>query len=134
MAQQSDSRLSFIKFARVVVYLVYAYLLIATVTLIFGFSLLLLGANQNSSFVEFVYDLSLQFLQPFRGMFPVTQISDRSYFSASGLFAIIFYSLFAMLVHTLINWLTLKEEQHAEELRRLRADSVRRASATSTRK
>lgn len=120
MQKESDSKLGFIKFARALVYIVYAYLMIAVVTLIFGFTLLLLGASQSSSFVQFVYDLSLQFLQPFRGMFPVTQITDSSYFSASGLFAIIFYSLFAMGIHSLINWLTLKELQHEEELREYR--------------
>lgn len=136
MQKESDSKLGFIKFARVLVYIVYAYLMIAVVTLIFGFTLLLLGASQSSSFVQFVYDLSLQFLQPFRGMFPVTQITDSSYFSASGLFAIIFYSLFAMGIHSLINWLTLKELKHEEELReyRIRQEKLSAKNNTTTAK
>lgn len=112
----SDPRLSMIKFARVLVYLVYAYLLVAVTFLITGFLLLLLGASQSSSFVDFVYRIAAQFLQPFRGMFPPHQITDNAYFSAAGLFAIIMYGLFAVAIHSLIGYITLKQTQHQNEL------------------
>lgn len=116
MDKPSDSTLIFIKVARGLTYLVYAYVVIAVVTLIFGFTLLLLGANPTTPFVEFVYNLSAQFLQPFRGMFPPKQITDTSYFSAAGLFAIIFYGIFATAVHSFIDWITYKQTLRQDEL------------------
>lgn len=116
MAKSSDGKLSFIKIARAVTYLVYAYTLVAIVFLVLGFILLLLGANADVAFVHFVYRIAAEFLQPFRGIFPVHQISDNSYFSAAGLFAIVMYSLFAVALHALINYITLKEVNHEKEL------------------
>lgn len=116
MDKPSDSTLIFIKVARGLTYLVYAYVVIAVVTLIFGFTLLLLGANPTTPFVEFVYNLSVQFLQPFRGMFPPKQITDTSYFSAAGLFAIICYGIFATAVHSFIDWITYKQTLRQDEL------------------
>lgn len=135
MEKPSDSKLTFLKISRVLVYIVYAYVLIAVITLIFGFVLLLLGASTTAPFVDFVYNLSAQFLQPFRGMFPAKQITDKSYFSAAGLFAIIFYGIFAMAVHSLINWLTVKELNHQQDLidlerrRQLQAKAAQRPVA-----
>jgi uncharacterized protein YggT (Ycf19 family) len=117
MAQQpTDGILSFIKVARALTYLVYAFAVIAIVFLVLGFVLLLFGANTDTAFVRFVYHIAAEFLQPFRGIFPPKQITDTSYFSASGLFAILMYSFFAAAVHSLINYITLKEVQHENQL------------------
>ena len=128
MAKPTDSKLNVIKFARVITYLVYAYFLIATVFLILGFFLLLFGANPDTSFVKFVYHFAAEFLAPFRGIFPTHQISDRSYFSAAGLFAIIMYGIGAMAIHALINYITLKEVAHQNELQ----DAVKRRDEYQT--
>lgn len=121
MDKPKDGKLAFIKVARVMTYLVYAYAIIATVFLVLGFFLLLLGASTDSSFVRFVYHISAKFLEPFRGIFPGQQISDRSYFSAAGLFAIIIYGLGAMAIHAFINYLTYKMQMHQAELEEYRA-------------
>lgn len=113
----SDSKLSFIKIARGLTWLVYGFVVIAIVFLVLGFILLLFGANQDVAFVRFVYNIAAEFLQPFRGIFPPHQISDTSYFSAAGLFAIIMYSFFAMALHALINYITMKEFKHEQELK-----------------
>lgn len=127
MQKPSDSKLNLLKFARILVYFVYAYLVIAVSFLITGFFLLLLGASQSASFVDFVYRIAAEFLQPFRGMFPPHQITDNAYFSAAGLFAIIMYGLFAVAVHSLISWLTLKQAQHQEELIQIAREEERQA-------
>lgn len=129
MDKPKDGKLTFIKVARVLTYLVYAYAIIATVFLVLGFFLLLLGASTSSSFVQFVYHIAARFLEPFRGIFPGHQLSDRSYFSAAGLFAIIIYGLAAMAIHAFINYLTYKEVKHQTELQELqtqRTSAVRR--------
>jgi uncharacterized protein YggT (Ycf19 family) len=118
-SQTSNSTLSFIKLTRGLVWLVYAYTVIAIVFLVLGFVLLLLGANADVPFVHFVYRIAAEFLQPFRGIFPPHQISDRSYFSAAGLFAIVMYSFFSVALHSLISYLTLKQAQYDKELERL---------------
>lgn len=97
-------------------YLVYAYVIIATVFLVLGFFLLLLGANPATDFVSFVYRIAAHFLEPFRGIFPSHQLSDSSYFSSAGLFAIIIYGIGAMAIHAFINYLTYKMQKHQLEL------------------
>jgi uncharacterized protein YggT (Ycf19 family) len=116
MEKPSDSKLMFIKFAKVLTYLVYAYAIIAIVFLVLGFVLLLFGANQATPFVKFVYNIAAEFLQPFRDIFPGKPISDRGYFSAAGLFAIIIYSITAMAIHSLITFISLKQVKHQKEL------------------
>lgn len=119
--QPSDGTLVSIKIFRGISYVVYAYALIASVFLGIGFVLLLLGANANVPFVEFVYKVAAEFLQPFRGIFPVHQISETGYFSASALFAIMMYLIFAALLQSLISYLTLKMAKHEAELQELQS-------------
>ena len=42
-----------------------------------------------------MYQAADRIMEPFRGLFPTTQITDRAVFNASLLFAIIVYSAFA---------------------------------------
>jgi len=114
--QVSDGTLVSIKIFRGISYVVYAYALIASIFLGIGFVLLLLGANTDVPFVEFVYKVAAEFLQPFRGIFPLHQISETGYFSASALFAIMMYLIFASLLQTLISYLTVKMVKHEKEL------------------
>lgn len=116
MAQPSEGALSFIKVARGLTYLVYAYVIIAIAFLILGFLMLLLGANPQADFTQFIYRIAAEFLQPFRGIFPTKQITETSYFSAAGLFAIVMYSFFAAGIHALISWITAKQMNYENEL------------------
>jgi uncharacterized protein YggT (Ycf19 family) len=119
--QPSDGTLVSIKIFRGVSYVVYAYALIASVFLGLGFVLLLFSANSSVPFVEFVYKVAAEFLQPFRGIFPVHQISETGYFSASALFAIMMYMILATAVQSLISYLTLKMTKHEVELQELQS-------------
>lgn len=119
--QPSDGTLVSIKIFRGISYVVYAYALIASIFLGVGFVLLLFGANTNVPFVEFVYKVAAEFLQPFRGIFPVHQISETSYFSTSALFAIMMYLIFAAALQSLISYLTVKMVKHEQELQELQS-------------
>lgn len=112
----TDTQLIFTKVARVLTYLVYAYALVAVVFLSLGFLMLLFGANSSAPFSKFVYDVAQSFMAPFRGIFPLRQVSDTGYFSASALFAIIIYFLAAMALHALITYITAKIIKHETEL------------------
>lgn len=108
----NPTTLNIIKASRIITYLAYGYAMLASVFLTFGFFLLLFGANQSTPFVQFVYKGAAEFLAPFRGIFPLHQISETGYFSPSALFAVIVYLTFAVAVHSLISYLTAKIEQN----------------------
>jgi uncharacterized protein YggT (Ycf19 family) len=108
MEKPKDSKLLYIKFAKLLTLLIYLFFIVATLFLIIGFFLLLFGANPDTPFVKFVYHFAALFLQPFRGIFPGHQISDRSYFSGAALFAITMYGIGALGLNSLITYITLK--------------------------
>ncbi len=115
----NDTKLLFLKTARVLTYIVYAFMLVAVVFLSVGFFLLLFGANPNVGFTQFVYKVSAEFLQPFRGIFPAHQVGETGYFSTSALFAIIIYILLALGINSLITYITAKMLLHQKELEKL---------------
>ena len=117
--KNSNSKTLFLKTSKVLTYIVYAYMVLAVVFLSLGFILLLFGANQTVPFTEFVYKVAAEFLQPFRGIFPLKEIGETGYFSASALFAIVVYMLLALAVNTLITYITSKMIKHQQELDRL---------------
>ncbi|HEY6777613.1 MAG TPA: hypothetical protein VI122_13990, partial [Thermoleophilaceae bacterium] len=74
--------------------------------LLFGFFLLLFGANPDAAFAEFVYRTLTRVMAPFRGLFEPLRLDGRSVLDVSILFAMIVYGLAALLLHALIDWLT----------------------------
>jgi hypothetical protein len=48
-------------------------------------------------------------------------VSETSYFNASALFAIVMYLIFAVLVHALLSWLTVKKAKHQQQLAEIEA-------------
>ncbi len=117
--KNSDSKSLFLKVSKALTYVVYGYMILAVVFLSLGFILLLFGANQSVPFTEFVYKVAAEFLQPFRGIFPVREVGETGYFSASALFAIVVYMLLALSVNSLITYITSKMIKHQAELDRL---------------
>jgi uncharacterized protein YggT (Ycf19 family) len=72
------------RFARAVTYLVYAFVLVALVILLFGFFLLLFGANPHAPFAEWVYRSLTRVMAPFRGLFERSHsTADRSWMRRS---------------------------------------------------
>jgi len=57
------------------------------------FVLLLLGANQGSAFVDFIYGVSGVFVAPFYGMFNNTPTFGASVLDVSSIVAIVIYAL-----------------------------------------
>lgn len=114
--ETKDSRVMFYKGTRALTYFVYGYALVACSFLGLGFFLLLFGANSTTPFVKFVYETAQVFLAPFRGIFPLRQVSETGYFSPSALFAIMMYLLLALGMNTLINYITIKMLRYQDEL------------------
>jgi uncharacterized protein YggT (Ycf19 family) len=97
-----------LKVARWAVMFVYAIALIAIVILTIAFFLKLFGASTTAPFTEWVYRSSDRFMQPFRGIFPSVEVSDKSVLDVSLLFGMLMYTLFALAVHALVEWLDRK--------------------------
>jgi hypothetical protein len=123
---QTSTRVSVLKVAKIMVGFVYAVLLVYLVILTLAFFLRLFGANPAADFTDWVYTAAARIMEPFRGIFPTVQVTDRAVFDASLLFAMIMYALFALAVHALINWLASRIARFREEEER---DSAR---ATTT--
>jgi len=117
---------------RAVVWLVYAFAIVAIVIAAIAFFLKLFGANPNAGFAQWIYRSAARVTAPFRGLFPSQPITDDAFLDVSLLFAILMYAIFALLVAEAVNWLERKrdasvrrdryEEQEAEA-RRLEAEA-----------
>ena len=94
------------RIARGVTYLVYAYTIIVLVILVLGFFLLLFGANPDVAFTEWAYRNLDRVMAPFRGIFEDVQLTGDSVLDTSVIFAMIVYSIVALFLHALIDWLT----------------------------
>jgi uncharacterized protein YggT (Ycf19 family) len=101
-----NGRLTVGKIARVLLWLVYAWLIVNLVLLLLAFTLQLLGANPTAAFVDWVYRSVERTMAPFRGMFEPVVLSDQSVLDTSLLFAAIIYSLAALFLRSAIDWVT----------------------------
>jgi uncharacterized protein YggT (Ycf19 family) len=117
------------KFAKVLVWLVYAYFMIAVIILVLAFFLLLFNASTDASFTQWVYRSTDRVLEPFRGIFPSATADNGSVIDFAVLFAIIVYGILAMLVHGAINWIDRKiaEERAKTRYVSAQAEADRRA-------
>lgn len=110
-------RRGFLIVARVLTFIVYAWVLVVEAVLIMGFFLLLFGANPSSDFVEWVYRSLDRAMEPFRGIFTPIQLGTtagnqvESVFETSVLFAMIVYGFVALAVGAVVDWLGRRLER-----------------------
>src|SRR5689334_21861101 len=103
-----DAPITIGRIARVLTYLVYAFVLISLVNLVLGFFLLLFGANPDAPFSEWAYRSLDRVMAPFRGIFESVQLNGESVLDTSVLFAMIVYGIVGIALSALIHWLTEK--------------------------
>jgi hypothetical protein len=104
----SEAGLTIVRGARVLTYLVYAFVLFALVMLVLGFFLLLFGANPDAGFAQWVYRSLDRVMAPFRGLFKPVDLSGNSVLDPSIVFAMIVYGIVGLALSALIDWLTEK--------------------------
>ncbi|HET8930329.1 MAG TPA: YggT family protein [Acidimicrobiales bacterium] len=127
----ADPTVTGLRFAKVLVWLVYAYFIVALVILVLMFFLQLFNASTAAEFTQWVYRSGDRVLQPFRGIFPTHEVNDQgSVIDFAVLFAIIVYGILALATHTLVDWLDTKALQRKQELRDARRSSLARADTT----
>ena len=94
------------RIARALTYLVYGFVVVALVLLLFGFFLEIFGANPDAPFAEWLYRGLRRVMAPFRGLFEPIRLDGRSVLDVSILFAMVVYSVVALGLHALIEWLS----------------------------
>lgn len=107
--------------ARAVSYVAYAWVVVSLIILAFGFFLLLFGANADAPFTQWVYRHLADVMKPFRGIFPRATSPTGSTLDVSVLFAMFVYSLIALGVRSVIDWLSYRRER---ALRRIERDRL----------
>src|SRR3954464_5642240 len=93
-----------LKVGRVLVFVVYAIVVIDVVLLLMSFFLMLFGASTDAPFTQWVYRSSARAMEPFRGIFPTHTLSETSVLDTSVLFAAMIYSFLALGLHILYEW------------------------------
>ena len=114
---EDSSETKALRFAKVLVWLVYAYFLITVIILTLAFFLQLFNASSDAAFTEWVYRSAQRAMEPFRGIFPSATADNGSVIDFAVLFAIIVYGIIAMLVHSGIEWIDRKIMQNRADAR-----------------
>jgi len=83
--------------------------LIVGVSLMFRFVLKLLGANEDSAFVNFVYENTLPLLSPFLLAFPSPSVNGKFVLEFTTLFAIFVYAFVSYLVQEVLDFISSKK-------------------------
>ena len=104
--------------SKVLLWIVYAWLVVDVVLLFIAFLLQLLGANPDASFVDWVYRSIERAMAPFRGIFQPITLSDQSVLDTSLLFAMIVYGIVALFLRAGIDWVTAHLEGRRRQLER----------------
>jgi uncharacterized protein YggT (Ycf19 family) len=122
-----------IRFGRALLWLIYAWVTVVLVLLFLAFLLLLLGANPDAGFVEWVYRSVQRAMAPFRGIFEPVELGDDSRLDISILFAMIVYGFVGMGLHLAWEWVSRKlhDAERADARRQALAGQEAAAAAAS---
>lgn len=96
---------AYLQASKILVYAMYVWVMIGVISLGLRVFLLLFSANASTPFVNFIYRLSSDYLQPFRGIFPTKPVGEMGYLDVAALFAIIIYLLVAWGFSALIRYI-----------------------------
>lgn len=120
----------YLRISKIVVWFLYFYILLGIVSLVFRVFLLLFSADRSAGFFKLVANVSSDYLQPFRGIFPPKSVGQTGYLDVSSLFAILVYLFILWGVHSLITYIQNKIDinlaSQEKELTRLKQNSSRR--------
>lgn len=107
----------YLRASKILAYILYVWILIGIISLVLRVFLLLFSANPNTPFVEFVYNVSGDYLAPFRGIFPSKVVGETGYLDVAAMFAIIVYLFVMWGFSALINYVQYKIDvnRHQQE-------------------
>lgn len=113
--EQSAEVPTYLNVGKILTYVMYAWVLIGIIALGLRVFLLAFSANPTTPFVEFIYNTSGDFLQPFRGIFPPKAVGQTGYLDVAALFAMIIYGLIGWGFSALISYINSKIESYKAE-------------------
>ncbi len=139
MAQQPTSNSveqikvpAYLTVGKVITYAMYIWVIFGIIMLGLRVFLLAFSANAATPFVNFVYETSATFLQPFRGIFPPRQVGETGYLDVASLFAMIMYGLvgwgFSALIHYIQNKMDAYTEAEKARIARKREERAQAAA------
>ncbi len=124
-AVNDDSTVKGFRFARVIVWLAWAFFVAAVIVLVMAFLLLLFNASPDAAFTRWVYRSTARLMEPFRGIFPAAPVGGTgSVFDFAILFAIVVYGMLGLAVQAVVGWL---DGRIAERRWTLARDGMRRS-------
>ncbi len=111
MAAASEQEIvipGFLKVSKIAVWVMYFWVTIGIISLLLRVFLLAFSANTATGFANFVMEVSNDYLQPFRGIFPSKEVGTTGYLDISALFAIVVYLFVAWGFRALIDYVQNK--------------------------
>lgn len=127
---------AYLKAGKIIGYAMYIWVVFGIIVLGLRVFLLAFSANPDTPFVEFIYNTSATFLQPFRGIFPPKSVSETGYLDVASIFAMIIYGLIGWGFSSFTSYFQDKIDQYKaaakEQMRRQSAQQPRQ-STTATR-
>lgn len=99
---------AYLTFSKVLVWLMYFWVMIGVVSLALRVFLLAFSANMTAGFANFVLRVSNDYMEPFRGIFTGRGVGETGYLDVSALFAIIVYLFVAWGFKALIEFVDHK--------------------------
>ena len=127
----NDVRLTVGKVSKVLLWIVYAWVVINIVLLFLAFVLRLFGASTDAGFTQWVYRSVERSMAPFRGIFEPIPLNGQSVLDTSLLFAIIIYGLAALLLRAAIDWTAGLIEGRQRRLQQQASSAASAASAAA---
>lgn len=109
---------AYLKVSKVASYLVYFWTMFGVIILSIRVFLLAFSASASAGFVQFIYNTSADYMEPFRGIFPPKSVGTTGYLDVAALFAIITYLLLAWGLSTLIKYLQAKIDESEKKVER----------------
>ena len=103
-----ETKVWILRVAKVIVWIIYLFVLAALIILLIAFFLRLFGANTGNSFTDWIYRSADRIMEPFRGIFPTKQLDSKSVLDYSLLFAVIMYAIFALVAHWVVHVVSRK--------------------------
>jgi uncharacterized protein YggT (Ycf19 family) len=101
-----DARVTVGTISKILLWIVYVWVVLNLVLLFLAFVLRLFGANPQADFTQWVYRSVTRSMAPFRGIFEPIVLSDQSVLDTSLLFAMIIYGVVALLLRAGIDWVS----------------------------
>ncbi len=113
-----DARLTVGTISKVLLWVVYVWVVLNLVLLFLAFVLRLFGASPDAEFTQWVYRSVTRSMAPFRGIFEPIPLNDQSVLDTSLLFAMIIYGLAALFLRAGIDWVSGWIAQRRQRLER----------------